>query len=166
MSNATDRSERREEIKLRLEYAKLIVSLVGVVAIAFAGLQWKLSNRNATEAAYEHIASEWNSHLSALVERSELRPYFAESKPLPVDPKERQAVLAMADVRLDKMDAILTFAAIQEASSDIAGWRQTFADSFRSSAVLCDRFSATQTQYGLLVPVGQSACRGAKGTTR
>jgi hypothetical protein len=68
-------------------------------------------------------------------------------------------VLAMADVRLDVMDAVLTYAAIQGVEQPIDGWRHAFADAFRGSPVLCDRFKQTTDEWGALVPIGRDACR-------
>jgi hypothetical protein len=63
-------------------------------------------------------------------------------------------VLAMADVRLDVMDAVLKYAAIQGEEQPIDGWRHTFADAFRGS-----RFKQTTDEWGALVPIGRDACR-------
>jgi hypothetical protein len=46
------RAERREEIKLMLEYAKVVFSVVGVATIIFAGLQWKAANNVADTTVY------------------------------------------------------------------------------------------------------------------
>src|SRR6266702_523683 len=105
----TTKAERREEIKLKLEYAKLAISVVGVGALFFAALQWFAANQVAQETVYQRMASTWTDHLRILVEKPELRPYFQENKELVADDHERQEVLAYADLRLDVMDAILSY---------------------------------------------------------
>src|SRR3954454_2571503 len=100
-----DRAERREEIKLRLEYAKALLSLVGIVSIVFAALQWQAANR-AAEAGnraallslYQRVASEWRDQLRALVEKPHIVPYFLDGKQLKPDDPNRDVVLAFADV--------------------------------------------------------------------
>ena len=154
----TERSERREEIKLNLEYLKLPTSAVGLFLIVLAVLQWKAANINAMQAVYQHMTKEWSDHLKMFVAKPALRPYFADSAPLPSDDNLRQEVLAMAAVRLDAMDAVLTFAGIQGQSENIAGWRNTFSSAFRHSVVLCDLVRATEAEYGLIVPISQKAC--------
>lgn len=154
----TDRSERREDIKLYLEFAKLATSGLGLIVIALAVLQWQTANTNALQTVYQRMTNEWRAHLTMFVERPNLRPYFADSAVLPVADADRQSVLAMADVRLDVMDATLTYARIQGLSKEIAGWENTFSAAFRQSVVLCDRLRATQTEYGLIVPIADKSC--------
>ena len=48
-----DRSEQREEIKLKLAYANFFVSLAVLASLIFAGLQWRESSNVANEASYE-----------------------------------------------------------------------------------------------------------------
>jgi hypothetical protein len=157
----TDRSERREEIKLKLEYLKIALSLAGIASILFAGLQWMSANHVATEAVYQRMTNEWRDHLKTLVEKPTLRPYFANGKELTADDPNTQTVLALADVRLDVMDAILTYATLRGYGDEIGGWRRTFADAFRASPVLCQRLTDTYSNYGLIVPIARAACSRA-----
>lgn len=153
-----DRGEHREEIKLRLEYVKVVMSMAGVVLIVLAVLQWKAANTNAMQAIYQHMTKEWIDHLKMMVEKPELRQYFEDGTPLPPDGELRQQVLAMAQVRLDTMDAILTFAALQGKTDEIQGWRNTFFAAFRNSAVLCDLLHLRKPEYGEIIPISLSAC--------
>ena len=153
-----DRSERREEIKLRLEYVKLATSIAGVILIVVAVLQWKAANTNAMQAVYQHMTAEWIDHLKMMVEKPALRPYFEDSMPLPPDGDLRQQILAMAAVRLDAMDAILTFAGVQGQADEIGGWRNTFLAAFQRSVVLCDLVQLRKAEYGLIIPISTAAC--------
>lgn len=58
-----DRSERREEIKLKLEYVKLAISIAGAILIVLAVLQWRAANTSALQAVYQRITAEWIDHL-------------------------------------------------------------------------------------------------------
>jgi hypothetical protein len=161
----TEESEHREQLKLKLEYVKVAISLIGVAGLFFVALQWRTSNRVADQAAdvadfnaYRAMTAEWSRHLETFVERPELRPYFADRKEIgPADPN-RNAVLAIADVRLDVMDAVLTYAAASRFKDDVQPWRNTFADGFRQSAVLCARQAETKSFYGLVNNVAAAAC--------
>jgi hypothetical protein len=154
-----DRGERREEIKLILEYAKLVLSLIGIVTLVFAGLQWRDSNRAASLAGYQNMAVEWRDHIRTFVDKPDLRPYFEEGLQLNADDPNREAVLALADVRLDVMDAVLTYPALLGYTpTDIQGWRNTFASAFRASPALCARMHQTKANYGLVVPIGVQTC--------
>lgn len=150
-----DRADRREEIKLRLEYAKSAVALAGLAGIAVAVLQWQMSNvaardnaSTARQTAYARIAKEWRDHVRLLIDKPELRPYFADGKSLEADDANRNVVIAMADHRLEVMDSILTYAGIAGASSEIGGWIRTFQHAFRSSPALCRRAVEVQRNYG------------------
>jgi hypothetical protein len=157
-----DRSERREEIKLRLEYLKAATSVLGIALVVLAVLQWRASNINNTQGLYQHMTKEWSDHLRLFVEKPALRPYFEESVPLAPTDERRQEVLAMATLRVDAMDAILTFAQIQGVSAEIDGWRNTFAATFRRSVVLCDLLRERKAEYGLVVAVSTEACRAKR----
>jgi hypothetical protein len=50
------RSERREEMTLALEYIKILVSLVGIAGLIFAGLQWQNSTRATLHEVYRNMA--------------------------------------------------------------------------------------------------------------
>jgi hypothetical protein len=162
------RAERREEIKLRLEYLKVAISLGVIGTILFAGLQWQIANQAAAranqianEAVYQRMTNEWRDHLKTFVdkEKAALRPYFEEKKQLASDDPNRQVVLALADVRLDVMDAILTYATMRGYGEGIKGWKITFANAFRTSPAVCSRLIETQSNYGLVVPIAREACQ-------
>ncbi len=156
----TDRNERREEIKLRLEYVKLAISLAGMATLIFAGLQWIGSNRIATQAVYQQMATEWREHLRTFVDRPDIRPYFENSAEITQEDPKYQVVLAVADVRLDVMDAVLTYPGLLgHQQNSIQGWRNTFANAFRTSQVLCTRLREAEDNYGLIVPIAEQACR-------
>jgi hypothetical protein len=56
---------------------------------------------------------EWRNHLATFVEKPLLRPYFEGRKKLTDDDPNREAVVALVDVRLDVIDGILTYAALR-----------------------------------------------------
>lgn len=156
------RAERREEIKLRLEYAKLLTSLFGLGAIAFGVLQWQASNIAARQTGYQRMTGEWREHLSTFVEKPELRPYFTDRKELTATDPNRNVVLAVADIRLDVMDGVLTYAEMQGVAGDIGGWRRTFVGAFSGSSVLCSRLQETRANFGLVVSLGECTCNGVE----
>jgi hypothetical protein len=154
----SDRAERREEIKLVLEYVKVAFSVAGVATVLFAVLQWRMANLVATETGYQRMTNEWRDHLKSFVDKPKLRPFFEDKKQLASDDPNAQAVLALADVRLDTADAILTYAAFRGASDEIGGWKNTFSHAFRASPVLCARLNETKENYGLIVAIAKDAC--------
>jgi hypothetical protein len=162
MADANGRPERREEIKLTLEYLKAVISLGVIGTVLFAGLQWRMANQAAHQTNYQRIVSEWRNHLATFVDKPLLRPYFESGKKLTDDDPNKQAVLALVDVRLDVIDGILTYAALGGESDVVAGWKNTFTAAFRTSPALCARLRETRGSYvtsiPLVVPLGYAAC--------
>lgn len=165
---AEDRAERREEIKLRLEYAKSAVAVVGLAGVILGVLQWQISNITARENSvsarqtdYARIAGEWRDHVRLLIDKPELRPYFADGKALVPDDSNRNVVLALADHRLEVMDSILTYVGIAGAMGTIDGWIGTFQHVFRSSPMFCQRAGEVLRNYGAELQriVSQSCAR-------
>lgn len=164
------RAERREEIKLVVEYIKLVLSLGTIGAVVVAALQWRDAQKQqttatlaatqaATEATYERLSIEWRDNLRALLEKPALRPYFEDGKPLDSQDPLAQQVMAFADMRLDVMDAVLTYPAVRGLdTSGMVGWRKTFSRAFRASPVLCQRLVETHDNFGLIVIIGMEAC--------
>jgi hypothetical protein len=149
-----DRAERREELKLIIEYVKLAASVALAFSVLFAGLQWLSANEAAQKAnlaanlaLYQRMTNEWRDHLKTFVDHPHLRPYFEEMKELKADDEHRQRVLALADVRLDVIDAVLSYAAMSGRGNAIAGWKNAFSNAFRTSTVLCDRLKETESSY-------------------
>ena len=146
------RAERREEIKLRLEYLKVAISLGVIGTLLFAGLQWRMANQAALQTNYQRIVFEWRNHLATFVEKPLLRPYFEGRKKLTDDDPNREAVLALVDVRLDVIDGILTYAALRGESDVVGGWKNTFTAAFRTGPALCARLQETRGNYVTWTP--------------
>ena len=164
----SDRAERREEIKLRLEYAKLGISVIGILALVFGIFQWMGEWYYQYYVDYERMATEWRNHTRTLVDNPGWRPYFEGNMELTVDDPNREAVLAVADIRLDVMEAMLMRLEILRGSLGTRGkpirdwpmrdWKNTFASAFRTSPALCARLHDTAANYLLIVPLGQRVC--------
>ena len=153
-----NRAERREEIKLILEYVKVAISLGVLGTILFAVLEWQLANRASRQINFQQVSSAWRNHLTTFLERPLLRPYFEAGKQLNDDDPNRESVLAIADVRLEVMDDIMDAASLAGETPQLGDWKRTFAAAFRSSPVLCQRLAETRTNYGLIVSIGDAVC--------
>lgn len=148
-----------EKTKLGLQIAQTIAAVIGATAILIAFFQWQEGQRRAEQDVYRTISKDWNDHLKFFVENPELRPYFFSG--LPLDPNNQQAerIHAVADVRIDLMDAVMTHMQVQGwTGKEGQPWRRTFEDAFRNSPVLCDTIFPTWSNYGLVVDVAIKAC--------
>ena len=103
---------------------------------------------------------DWKENLKLVFENKELIPYFNEGVELSSVDQNRGRVVAAADIRLDAMDDILTYAYMIGVEEEIQGWRNTFTYAFQTSPTLCARFKETSSNYGIhtLVPLGNDAC--------
>jgi hypothetical protein len=68
-----------------------------------------------------------------------LASLFRRWKKITDDDPNREAVLAVVDVRLDVTDEILTYAALRGESDVVGGWKDTVTAAFRTSPALCAR---------------------------
>ncbi len=151
--------EKREDAKFWIEVAKLGLQIISLVAIAIAFFTYKEALNKSDQDTYRFIAVNWNDHLATFIDKPQLRPYFFEGKELPDNLDERMQIEAVADVRLDKMDAILTYFQQRGGSSeDIKGWTSTFEEAFRRGPVLCSEIADVEDNYGLIVPIARKNC--------
>jgi hypothetical protein len=155
------RKERREVWALRLQGMQALISIGGVVLIVIAYAQWGAAQRREEQDVYRTISKDWNEHLKFFVERPDLRPYFFAGRA--VDPRspDVERVYAVADVRLDLMDATLTHMEARGWTiEETYGWRATFTDGFRQSPAMCSVFFETYEHYSLLREIAREGCAG------
>jgi hypothetical protein len=145
----TEENGKWQSIVFNLEHAKLAIAALGLLTLVLGVCQWREGNRVATEVAYQHLTKVWRDHLGLFISEPELRPYFEAKKPLlPANGKLREKVLAVADVRLDAIEAILTYGSFRWSDKDMDGWVSTFQRAFDRSTVLCDRIKDAWMDYG------------------
>ena len=152
------RNGLREEIRLILEGIKAVLLLAGIAAVMFTALQWRTSNLLTKENMRTVTESVWRSHTELFAERPYLRAYFYEASNIDAEDVNTSEILAVADIRLDAMNAILADVSRREMQEDVVGWVNTFTDAFRNSPVLCTRLRETAPKYGLIVPVAEKGC--------
>ena len=154
------KEEKRENIKLYIEVSKLIVQILGSIAIVIAFMVYRDSINKGDQDTYRFISTDLNDHLKIFVDHPELRPYFFDGEVLPKVGPVRLLVESVADVRLDKMDAILTYFKRRGASDkDIEGWTTTFQNAFKQSPALCDAIRGVEANYGYIVPIAKQSCK-------
>lgn len=152
--------ERMERSRLRLQIVQTIASLVSMIAIVIAYVQFQESERREEQGVYRTISADWNEHLGLFVEKPGLRPYFFDGKPVgPGDPNA-DAVFALAAVRIDLMDSILAHMhARRWPDAETAGWREEFKDAFASSPAMCAQIARTSAHFGLVRDSANAGCR-------
>ena len=152
-----------ERLKIGLDVYQAILATLGLVALWFAYTQWEASEAREQRDVYRTISKDWNDHLLFFVTKPELRPYFFDREQLTPNDPNAGLVFAVADVRIDLMDAILTHIKFKGwTAQETAGWQTTFRDAFRTSPALCEVFQETSEHYGLIKPVAKEGCELAK----
>jgi hypothetical protein len=152
------RNGHGEEIRIILEGIKAVLLLAGISVMMFTALQWRTSNHLTKENMRITAGNVWRSHAELFAERPYLRAYFYEASNIESEDANVSEILAVADLRLEAMNAILTDAYRREVQEDMVEWVNTFTDAFRNSPVLCARVKETAPQYGLIVPVADKGC--------
>jgi hypothetical protein len=128
-------------------FVTLLVSIVGLGAIVISYRTLKQADTSARVSAYQQMVSQSAGVEKLLVEHSAMRPYFRDSKPPTRGDKDYDLAAAIAEMRIDAFDALLTFPALMGFGS-IGGWRNTVRDAFRDSPVMCDLVASYKDNYG------------------
>ena len=128
-------------------FVTLLVSIVGLGAIVISYRTLKQADTSARVSAYQQMVSQSAGVEKLLVEHSAMRPYFRDRKPLTRGDKDYDLAAAIAEMRIDAFDGLLTFPALMGFGS-IGGWRNTVRDAFRDSPVMCDLVASYKDNYG------------------
>jgi hypothetical protein len=88
-----------------------------------------------------------------------LRPYFFDDVARPETGVQRATVEAVADLRLDAMDRVLTAADLNGwADKDLTCWRQVFTRAFEKAPVLCFTYLEVPVDYPSLEGIAKAGC--------
>ena len=160
---ATDKSamgERMERSRLRLQIVQTVASLISMIAILIAYVQFQEGQRREEQGVYRTISADWNEHLGLFVEKPALRPYFFDGKTIESGDPNADAVFAVAAVRIDLMDSILAHMhARRWPDAETAGWREEFKDAFAASPAMCAQIARTSAHFGLVTDSATAGCR-------
>ena len=149
-----------EPEKWRFEDWKSIAGALMVAGgLIFTGLQWHNANQIADQSVYQRMVADWSDHLKTFVQKPELWAYFEEGHPLAPDDQNRSLVLAVAEIRLQAMDAVLSYVRLRWSERDFAQWKITFERTFRQSPALCLRYAQTPKEWeGELDKIAERVC--------
>lgn len=127
-------------------------------------LQTQAQAQALESSVYQGILDKQLEMDQVLIENADLRPYFAEGKPIrAIDPRY-QRVLAIAEYQLDFFDLLLRqsqyLALLDRKGQAWAAWETYIRDSFARSPILCEHLQQIQTWYTpeLLDFARQSGC--------
>jgi hypothetical protein len=133
-----------------LEKPVEVLTLV-VAAVSVAILVWQLAalNRTLESQAYNYILVGLTELDKMFIEKSDLRPHFLENLPLPDDKPTRLKIRALADAKLDFIDAFYSQEGhINWKRYTKQGWEKYFEQSFKCSFVLREMYCRDQNLYG------------------
>jgi hypothetical protein len=149
-------------VKPAVDLITLVVSLLSLTSIWVAIHEMRVNEETASISSYQTIESLAVELDKMLVEHPDLVPYFLNGKA--DDPKcaNYNQIIAVADARIGAIDAMLTYAKYKHAEDSIVGWKNTFVRYFQRSPVMCERLTANERDYGLIVQIGKTACGGAR----
>lgn len=122
--------------------ATVISDLLIAFSILFAARQWREAAQQTKKAAVAISAATYqgvNAQLQEIdllfVQYPELRPYFYADKPMPQDRRERDRVMAVAELLVDFMDNVVTQGHAMPADHRKV-WNDYFKEQHASSAAI------------------------------
>src|SRR5436305_10646454 len=132
-----------ESAETKLEYWGVMMVAGGLI---FTGLQWYNANQIADQSVYQRMVVDWSDHLKTFIDKPDVWPYFEEGRPLTPDDPNKNLVLALAEIRLQAMDAALTNIRLRWRRGFMQ-WKTTFERAFRQSPSLCFRYAQTWNEW-------------------
>jgi len=107
-----DSEPLRKDKSLTPEWLSAIASVGSTIfvpaSIYFAARQWRESARAIRANTYQGINTQLQGIDLIFVENPELRPYFYAGEDIPQDKRERDRVMAVAELLVDFMDNVVT----------------------------------------------------------
>ena len=123
---------------------KIQLVIAGVSALGFLGLivsmlilnkQTNQATKATFAAVYQGIAAQMQDFDKLLIEKPNLRPYLYRNKPLPDDERERDEVLATAELLVDLADNVVAQSPLLP-DHHRRLWDEYFRDMYRSSQAI------------------------------
>lgn len=142
-------------------------SLLSGLGLIVAAAQFYETRKAGDATAYAQIAQIWHNHMGIFVEHPQIRRYFFGGAPQVIDVSDQQLVAAVADMRLDAMDRVITAARLNGwENRDLASWTQTFTRAFRQAPVLCGTYESVASDYPSLAVIAKDGCAGEPDSKR
>lgn len=120
------------------------ILLAGVVinGLAFVGVivsllllrgQGQAAREATLVVAYQNMTAQMAEMQRFFVEHLDLRAYFYGGKPLPSDEHDRERVLAVAEMYVNMMDAVMTQLPALDRPGTVADWEAYFRGIYETS---------------------------------
>lgn len=166
--------ERLNKINVVFQILASVVTIVGLSIIvwqAFVAAQaLKVQARAVGVQTWLGISQQMLDIDKQMIDHPELYPYFDEGKQIRRSDKDYPKVVYMADMLLDFIDQfdddyIRSLAGMEDNGKYWPGWDAYFADQFRRSPALCNRFEEVNEWYsenGILARYAKMNCTHTK----
>jgi hypothetical protein len=123
--------------------ASLLVSIVGLGSIIIGIESFKQSERAALADASQRIITDSANVDKLFIQYPEMRPFFREKKPIRRGDEGYDRAAAIAELRVNAYDAVLTFPSIFKADN----WSNVARSAFRDSPIMCEFISMYKDNY-------------------
>ena len=128
------------------EQLSIVLSLISTLSLGFIWYQIKQTSASLQASAYATIGNYTMDLDKIFISEPTLRKYFYDKAPIAKGDTDYDKVMAIAEFQLDFFDATMTQLEIRprengvEMSEEKKTWDSYFADSFKNSPALCQRF--------------------------
>jgi len=136
--------------------ASLLVSIVGLGSIWISIQSFKQSERAALASTSQQIISDSADVDKLFIQYPEMRAFFRDRKPIHRGEEGYDRAAAIAELRVNALDTVLTFPQVFKADN----WSNVARSSFRDSPIMCEFISMYKANYSkTTIQVSDEACR-------
>ena len=114
--------------------ASLLVSIVGLGSIIIGIESFRQSERAALADASQRIITDSANVDKLFIQYPKMRPFFREKKPIHRGDEGYDRAAAIAELRVNALDAVLTYPGVFKEDS----WRNVVRSAFRDSPIMCE----------------------------
>ena len=136
--------------------ASLFVSIVGLGSVVIGVRALRQSEAAALANLSQQIISDSIDVDKIFIQHPEMRPFFRDKKPIRPGDDGYDRAAAIAELRANALDAVLTFPGVFKEDS----WRNVARSAFRDSPIMCEFVSKYKDNYSAAtVKIADEACQ-------
>ena len=135
--------------------ASLFVSIVGLGSVVVSIRALRQSEDAVLAGLSQQVISDSMDVDKIFIQHPEMRPFFRDKKPIRPGDEGYDRAAAIAELRVNALDAVLTFPGVFKEDS----WRNVARSAFRDSPIMCEFVSKYKDNYSAAtVKIAGEAC--------
>jgi hypothetical protein len=140
--------------------ASLFVSIVGLGSVVVSIRALRQSEDAVLAGLSQQVISDSMDVDKIFIQHPEMRPFFRDKRPIRPGDDGYNRAAAIAELRVNALDAVLTFPGVFKEDS----WRNVARSAFRDSPIMCEFVSKYKDNYSAAtVKIADEACQTSSG---